>query len=265
MARAARPVRARLGHERRQQLLARGDLLDRALEQERLVGRPQRGRRAQVDLELTRPRLRVARLDGQPMAEQHLAHRPRERLVPRGRHDAVHARALVDRHRAATGACRAPTAASRAAGRTRARPRRSARRPWLARARPPSAGRPAATAGSRRRRDPRNRTGAARCGRATGRCGPSRGRARRACRRSPAAGSSRRGPAAARRARARRPAAPTRRRTARRRDSATRSSSAIGRRLPRMIPCVSAPARITVSMPRRRNNRRCSCANVGRV
>ena len=45
--------------------------------------------------------------------------------------------------------------------------------------------------------------------------------------------------------------------------SAARSSSAIGTRLPRMIPCVSAPARMTVSTPRRRNTRTLSCANVG--
>ena len=45
--------------------------------------------------------------------------------------------------------------------------------------------------------------------------------------------------------------------------SAARSSSAIGTRLPRMIPWMSAPARITVSTPRRRNKRTLSCANVG--
>src|SRR5512133_3958224 len=45
--------------------------------------------------------------------------------------------------------------------------------------------------------------------------------------------------------------------------SVARSSSAIGTRLPRMIPCVSAPARMTVSTPRRRNTRTQSCANVG--
>src|SRR5262245_60010163 len=44
--------------------------------------------------------------------------------------------------------------------------------------------------------------------------------------------------------------------------SAARSSSAIGTRLPRMIPCASAPARMTVSTPRRRNKRTLSCANV---
>ena len=97
MTRAARPVRARLGHERRQQPLPGSDLLDRALEQERLVGRLQRRRRAQVDLVLPRARLWVARLDGEPVLEQRLAHGARERLVARGRHHAVHARALVDR------------------------------------------------------------------------------------------------------------------------------------------------------------------------
>ena len=227
-----------------------GDLLDRALEQERLVGRLQRGRRAQVDLELPRARLGVARLDGEPVARA-ASRAPRPRTARCARPPRRRTRSGARRPpRAATGACRAPTAASRAAGRTRARPRRSARRPWPGRARRPSAGRPAATAGWRRRRDRRSRTAGARCGRATGRCGRSRGRARRACRGSPAAGSSRRAPAAAERARARRPAAPRRRRTSATPCSAARSSSAIGRRLPRMIPCVSAPARITVSTPR---------------
>ena len=159
----------------RQQPVARRDLLHCALEQERLVGGPQRGRRAHVDLELARARLRCARLHGEPVLMQRRAHRAGEVLVTRGRDDAVDARPLFDRFELRRPLRAAPIAASRAARRTQARSRRPARHPWTGRDRPRSAGPRAVTAGWRVRRARRSRTAAAPCGRATGRCGPSRG------------------------------------------------------------------------------------------
>ena len=138
------------------------------------------------------------------------------------RDDAVHARALVDRHELCRALGQPPTAASRAGGRTRARRPRPARRPSTARARRPSAGRRAATPGRRCRRDPRSRRAGAPCGRATGRSARSRGRAWRACRDSRRQGSSRHARAVAAPARARRPATPRSLRRARPRARGTR-------------------------------------------
>ena len=98
VARVAGPLVAGLRHERRHELLLRGQLLHRGLEEERVVRRLERRAMAQRDLELAGPGLGVARLHGQAVGEHVLPDEAADRLLPRAHRDAVRAGPLGQRH-----------------------------------------------------------------------------------------------------------------------------------------------------------------------
>jgi hypothetical protein len=98
VARVAGPRGVGLGHERRDQVLLRRDLLHGRLEEERVVGCVQRWAVVQGDLELARPGLGVARLHRQAVGEHALADPAAGRLLARSHRDAVGAGALRQRH-----------------------------------------------------------------------------------------------------------------------------------------------------------------------